>query len=205
MSNLLSLFTTIIYKQNLINSKDFLNISELAHTCLSFANDDEAGQKWCEINSFPGYTSYSSLNDLTWRAPIFEDLKKSLDKHVYFYSKKINLDVKKNDIKLDSIWINILPHGGVHSSHLHPGSVVSGTFYVQIPKDSSGIKFEDPRLSMMMGSPMRKKNSPLPLKQFVDIKPEIGDVILWESWLRHEVPLNSSQNERISISFNYNM
>ena len=95
MSNMLSLFTTIIYKQNLINSKDFLNVSELAHTCLSFASDDEAGQKWCEKNRFPGYTSYSSLNDLTWRAPIFKDLKKSLDKHVYYYSKKIKLDVKK--------------------------------------------------------------------------------------------------------------
>jgi uncharacterized protein (TIGR02466 family) len=31
----------------------------------------------------------------------------------------------------------------------------------------------------------------------------VGDVLLWESWLRHEVPMNMSEEERISVSFNY--
>ena len=203
MNNTISLFNTLIYKKNLIKSKEFLNLDELNNTCISFANDDIAGQKWSEKNGYPGYTSYSSLNDLTWRASIFLDLSKYIDKHVFLYTKEIKLEIKKNELKLESIWINILPEGGMHSSHLHPGSVISGTFYVKVPKNSSGIKFEDPRLNMMMNSPIRKKNAPLNLKQFVDIKPENGDLILWESWLRHEVPFNFSSDERISISFNY--
>jgi hypothetical protein len=28
-------------------------------------------------------------------------------------------------------------------------------------------------------------------------------VLLWESFVRHEVPLNEADDERISISFNY--
>jgi uncharacterized protein (TIGR02466 family) len=35
------------------------------------------------------------------------------------------------------------------------------------------------------------------------MKPVPGTVLLWESWLRHEVPLNEAESERISISFNY--
>ncbi|MGC8169900.1 putative 2OG-Fe(II) oxygenase [Salmonella enterica] len=27
---------------------------------------------------------------------------------------------------------------------------------------------------------------------------------MWESFLRHEVPVNRAEDERISISFNYN-
>ncbi len=30
-----------------------------------------------------------------------------------------------------------------------------------------------------------------------------GSVLLWESWLRHEVPAGTAKDERISISFNY--
>ena len=32
---------------------------------------------------------------------------------------------------------------------------------------------------------------------------EPGDVLLWESWLRHEVPMNQAEDDRISVSFNY--
>jgi uncharacterized protein (TIGR02466 family) len=104
---------------------------------------------------------------------------------------------------LDSLWINILPTGGVHTSHIHPHSVISGTTYVTMPEGASAIKFEDPRLAMMMAAPARKGKAPDSHKPFIYIAPEAGDVLLWESWLRHEVPLNMADEERISISFNY--
>ncbi|MCO4840597.1 MAG: hypothetical protein KC447_10930, partial [Rhodobacteraceae bacterium] len=65
------------------------------------------------------------------------------------------------------------------------------------------IKFEDPRLAMMMAAPVRKKDAPMELQPFRYEAPVVGDVLLWESWLRHEVPLNMSDDERISVSFNY--
>ena len=57
---------------------------------------------------------------------------------------------------------------------------------------------------MMMAAPPRKKNAREDLRSFIYAKPEAGEVLLWESWLRHEVPMNMSDDERISISFNYN-
>jgi uncharacterized protein (TIGR02466 family) len=56
---------------------------------------------------------------------------------------------------------------------------------------------------MMMMSPLRRKDAPEQLRQFVYVQPIVGDVLLWESWLRHEVPMNMSEEERISVSFNY--
>ncbi|MFM7444428.1 MAG: TIGR02466 family protein, partial [Tabrizicola sp.] len=51
--------------------------------------------------------------------------------------------------------------------------------------------------------PVPLKTAPQELQRFVYVKPAVGEVLLWESWLRHEVPMNMSEEERISVSFNY--
>ncbi len=203
MSKTDSLFVTRLYRAKLSELGKAPDASELEATCLSIAQDDEAGQKWCEKNDFPGYTSYASLDDLGWRFPIFKDLVKSLDKHVAAFVRDLQFELDGKKIKLDSIWINILPEGGIHTSHLHPHSVISGTTYVAMPKGASAIKFEDPRLPMMMAAPARKARARKEMRNFVYVEPDVGDVLLWESWLRHEVPMNMAEEERISVSFNY--
>jgi uncharacterized protein (TIGR02466 family) len=55
----------------------------------------------------------------------------------------------------------------------------------------------------MMAAPARLKDARRDMRTFVYVTPEVGDVLLWESWLRHEVPMNMSEDERISVSFNY--
>lgn len=203
MSQIESLFATRLYRATLDELGKGLDRTELESACLSIAEDDEAGQEWCEKQGFPGYTSYASLADLPWRFPIFKDLVKILDKHVASFAKDLAFDLGGKKIKLDSLWINILPTGGVHTSHLHPHSVISGTTYVTMPKGASAIKFEDPRLAMMMAAPPRKAKARSELRSFIYAEPEAGEVLLWESWLRHEVPLNLADEDRISVSFNY--
>ena len=55
---------------------------------------------------------------------------------------------------------------------------------------------------MLMAAPPRKKTAPRPMQTYVSIEPEAGTLLLWESWLRHEVALNRASAARISISFN---
>ena len=196
------LFSTPLYHANLADSGNF-DMGELEKSCWSIAQDDEAGQKWCDENNYPGYTSYASLSDLTWRSPFFEELKHLLDLHVKTFVEELDFDLEGRNLKLEDLWINILPEGGNHSAHIHPNSVISGTTYISMPSGSSAIKFEDPRHSMMMAAPSRIKDAKEYLKPFIYINPSVGDVLLWESWLRHEVPANNSSEERISISFNY--
>ena len=196
------LFSTPLYHASLSESENF-DMDELEKSCWSIAQDDEAGQKWCDENNYPGYTSYASLSDLTWRSPFFEELKNLLDLHVKTFVEELDFDLEGRNLKLEDLWINILPEGGNHSAHIHPNSVISGTTYISMPSGSSAIKFEDPRHSMMMAAPSRIKDAKEYLKPFIYVNPSVGDVLLWESWLRHEVPANNSSEERISISFNY--
>jgi uncharacterized protein (TIGR02466 family) len=204
MANIDTLFVTKIYRAELTGQKAERLNAELEAACLSIAEDDEAGQRWCAKNSYPGYTSYASLNDLPWRVPVFGELLKALNTHVAAFAKELEFDLKGRKLELDSLWINILPPGGVHTSHIHPHSVVSGTYYVTIPEGASALKLEDPRLGFMMAAPPRKAKAKAENRQFAYMKPAPGTVLLWESWLRHEVPVNEAESERISVSFNYN-
>ena len=196
-----TLFATRLYRKVLPRTRA-LN-AELARTCITISREDRAGQRWSKEHGYTGYTSYASLNDLPLRAPVFADLKKHLDTHVKAFAKTLAFDLAERKLALDSLWINVMEKGGVHTAHIHPHSVISGTYYVAVPKGASAIKFEDPRLAMMMAAPTRKPNAPRASQTFVRIAPTPGTVLLWESWLRHEVPQNAVPGQRISVSFNY--
>lgn len=194
-----SLFATQFYEAS-IGSPQLLE--ELEESCRLFSQEDSAGRRWSRDHGYRGYTSYASLGDLPARDPAFADLKRLLDKEVKKFAAASHFDLGK-PLRMDSLWVNILKPGGMHSGHIHPHSVVSGTFYVSVPGGSGALKLEDPRLPMLMNAPSRDHEAPEHLLPFVYAEPAVGSVFLWESWLRHEVMPNMGKQERISISFNY--
>jgi uncharacterized protein (TIGR02466 family) len=202
MATIEKLFVTQLYRAAAATADDPL-LAELEASCRAIAEDDAAGRRWCSRNGYPGYTSYASLNDLPWRFPVFKDLKTRLDRHVAAFARALEYDLAGRRIELDSLWINILPEGGVHTSHIHPHSAISGTIYVAMPDGASAIKFEDPRHAMMMYAPPRKAKAADENRGFIYRAPAPGEMLLWESFLRHEVPVNRASGERISVSFNY--
>lgn len=202
MTQITSLFATRLYRAKLSEFGKPIDGAELHNSCLSIAQDDDAGHEWCEDNGYPGYTSYASLDDLPWRFPIFKELVKVLDKHVAAFAEDLAFDLDGKKLKVDSLWINILPTGGTHASHIHPNSVISGTTYVAMPDGASALKLEDPRSARMMAAPSRLPDAREELRSFVYVKPTVGEVLLWESWLRHEVPMNMAEEDRVSVSFN---
>ena len=191
------LFATPLYETQLDNNR---LLDELAHSIRSLAIEDRAGIGWSRDHSYKGYTSYASLDDLPVRDPAFGDLKRLLTRHAAACAKDLAWDVKP---KLDSLWVNLLKSGGHHSGHIHPHSILSGTFYVEAPAGSGAIRFEDPRLPMMMAAPQRRADAPEPLRQFVTVEPRPGLLLMWESFLRHEVLPGTAKAERLSISFNF--
>lgn len=201
MAKTIDLFVTRIYRADDAGSEK-LN-RDLESAALSLAMDDKAGQRWCEKHGYPGYTSYSSLNDLPWRFPEFARLVKVLDRHALAYAKELHWDLRGTRPVCDSLWVNVMPEGGSHTSHIHPNSVISGTYYVAVPPGAGPIVYEDPRLAMMMAAPPRKDKVPRQFRAHVSETPKPGSLLLWESWLRHEVPLNKAEGNRISVSFNY--
>jgi uncharacterized protein (TIGR02466 family) len=75
---------------------------------------------------------------------------------------------------------------------------------VNVPRGSPGLKFEDPRLERMMASPPRLARVRMENRRWVVVPAVAGQVVLFESWLRHEVPSNPVAGDRVSVSFNYN-
>ena len=166
------------------------------------AEGDEAGQQWCEEQGYLGYTSYASLNDLPQRISAFGKLEKRLVKAANAYAKELGFELGSHKLSMNSFWVNVLDPGAGHSGHIHPNSVLSGTFYLDLPEGASAIRFEDPRLPFMMNSPPQKADIAADLKRFIYFQPQVGQALFWESWLRHEVLVNMADEPRLSISFN---
>jgi uncharacterized protein (TIGR02466 family) len=194
-----SLFVTLLYRGRIAVPRD------LEKTCLGIAADDTAGQRWSRQHNYGGYTSYASLNDLTYRASIFTGLERAIASQVAAFARELQFDLAGRKLKLDSLWINVMEKDAVHTPHIHPHSVISGTYYVTVPPKSGTIRFEDPRLPMLMAAPAKKPNARPENRSFVDVAPKPGMLLLWESWLRHGVEPNRARGRRISVSFNYRM
>ncbi|MGE3251965.1 MAG: TIGR02466 family protein [Hyphomonadaceae bacterium] len=199
MTETRALFSTLLYRAAI----DGIDNAALLQSCRAIAADDGAGRKWSAEHDYKGYTSYASLNDLPQRDPSFAALKAALDKHAAALAKALHFDLAGRKLKLDSIWINVLEPGGVHTGHIHPHAVLSGTYYVNVPAGVSALKLEDPRLAMMMAAPPKREDAPEAARPFVYIAPRAGEVVMWESFVRHEVPMNGAKEARVSVSFNY--
>ena len=202
--SLQSLFPSYYQLENLnLGKSSSMSLKEITQEIYQIRDVDLAGRKWSQKNYPGGYTSYASMDELHRFSTTFENLEKAIDKQVQAFAKSLEMDLGNKKLKMTSFWVNIMPKNVVHSMHIHPLSAISGTFYVQTPKNSSALKFEDPRLVNFMASPPRKSSARTENQRFISVSPKAGQCILFESWMRHEVPPNQSSQDRISLSFNY--
>ena len=98
------------------------------------------------------------------------------------------------------MWSNILKPGDMHRPHTHSNNLISGVFYVESDANAN-IQFYDPRPQAGVIFPDVKKVSDT--NSSVWFFPSITNrMILFPSWLQHNVPTNTSNKDRISIAFN---
>ncbi len=199
-------FPTFIYKAPLVaRARDRRLVNrELLTECRQICDHDADGRRWSKSSYPGGYTSYGSMSQLHKFSSTFMDLEKRIDRHVARFARHLDYDLAGRELAMTDCWVNIMPTNVAHSSHIHPLSTISGTYYAQTPRGCSAIKFEDPRLPAFMAQPPRRAGAKPHNLPHVSYEAEAGHVVLFESWLRHEVPANTTKAERISISFNYN-
>jgi uncharacterized protein (TIGR02466 family) len=177
--------------------------NRLLRECRALRTDDVAGVRWSARNYPGGYTSYSSAHRMHRLSPSFAALERRLDRHVARFARALEFDLKGRQLSMTDCWVNIMGAGAAHGLHLHPLASISGTYYVQIPAGVPGIKFEDPRLERFMAAPPRRARATRASRAWVTLPARAGQLVLFESWLRHEVGPQQRAVERISISFNY--
>ncbi len=199
-----SWFPTLIYSAPLQARGGKKLNSELLKECHQIRDHDDAGRRWSARNYPGGFTSYASLCRLHKMSSTFMELERLVSRHVARFADRLDLDLKERPLAMTDCWVNIMPRLTAHSLHLHPLSTVSGTYYVRTPRGCSSLKFEDPRLACFMATPPRRPDPRPENKTFISYPAEAARVILFESWLRHEVTANRTASERVSISFNFN-
>jgi uncharacterized protein (TIGR02466 family) len=193
-----ALFPTLIHVAPLHRDGVRALNSRLLRECEQIRHDDVAGQRWSARRYPEGYTSYGSLCRLHTQTDSFAMLSRIIDRHVRRYAAALDLDLDGRTLAMTDCWINIMGRHAVHGLHLHPVATISGTYYLRTPAGAPGLKLEDPRLDRFMAAPPRRGSG-----SWVTIPARAGQLVLFESWLRHEVPMHRGTTERVSVSFNY--
>jgi uncharacterized protein (TIGR02466 family) len=107
----------------------------------------------------------------------------------------------QTDFFITGCWANIHLRGQGIGWHRHPNSYLSGVYYSEAPQPCSELLFNDPRKAELVfdvaTSEGTQWNSPV-----YPFAPTAGVMLLFPSWLEHNVPLNPGDKERISIAFN---
>ncbi|HSY38104.1 MAG TPA: TIGR02466 family protein [Polyangia bacterium] len=197
-------FPTFIYDSPLQPRGNDAFARALLDDCHKIRAHDRAGERWCRKNYPGGYTSYGTMTNLHQTFSTFIELEAKIRRHVNRFARRLDMNLQGARLAMTDCWVNVMSRHAVHSLHLHPLAVVSGTYYVATPPGSSRLRFEDPRLDKLMGAPPKRDPCRPENRQQVSYDVAAGKLILFESWLRHEVASNPTRGERVSISFNYN-
>lgn len=188
-TEIVPLFPTLIWKMQLsrdtyapINDRIKAKLIELAEA----ASDRAPGGK---------LQTYQTLH----RLPEFEELCDIINGAATGV-----LDFQKivyESIEFTGCWANISPPGDGHRPHTHPNNYLSGVYYVQTQKGADTISFDDPRPQTNVIAPLTSESTDENAGQ-IHVTTRDGMLILFPSWLQHQVPPNESQVARISIAFN---
>ena len=127
----------------------------------------------------------------------FKNIKNFLGEAVDRYTK--NVLNSKQRLVITQCWANRNPKGSKHHEHVHPNSIISGVMYFQINEKLPPIQFakanqDGVKLDPIKYTHINSESFMLPCKP--------GELILFPSSLKHSVPINMSEEDRISVSFN---
>jgi uncharacterized protein (TIGR02466 family) len=98
-------------------------------------------------------------------------------------------------------WVNLHDRGGFNFLHQHEGTLLSGSFYLQVPPGSGDFVFRDPRPGVIHGS---VKGAFVNGHCDVHLTPSTGLLVLFPSWAEHYVEPHDSDAPRMTIAFNAN-
>ena len=185
------LFPTIIYIKDLPNPNE-LN-SYLEKHIVEWSKNDP-GVKKTNVN---GWHSQTDMNQRKEYEPLSRELFQMQNEIIQ--EEHLNMQPK-----LGNMWANINYPNAYNKSHIHPNSLFSGVYYVKTPPNSGRLICNDPRPGIQTCMPNRKKGQPPKhLWREVNLQPQENRAIMFNSWLWHSVEPNQSNEDRISVSFNF--
>ena len=101
-------------------------------------------------------------------------------------------------------WSIISFEGAYNERHHHPNSLLSGAFYVDAPHGSGALVFTEPRYGKLMENRAGRDENAM-IHKHQRIIPTTGRLVIFPSYLEHQVELTTSVEPRIIYSFNVQM
>lgn len=144
-----------------------------------------------------GNGNYRSDDSYLLRNEEFKKIKNFLGEAVDKFTT--NVFNSKQRLVITQCWANRNPKGSKHHEHVHPNSIISGVMYFQINEKLPPISFSKTNQDGMKLDP-EKYNHVNSESFMLPCKP--GELILFPSSLKHSVPINQGDEDRISVSFN---
>ena len=141
--------------------------------------------------------NYRSDDSYLLRREELKNIKNFLSESVDKFTK--NVLQSKQRLVITQCWANRNPKGSKHHEHVHPNSIISGVMYFQINEKLPPIQFSKTNQDGMKLDPI-KYNHVNSESFMLPCKP--GELILFPSSLKHSVPINQGNEDRISVSFN---
>jgi len=141
--------------------------------------------------------NYRSDDSYLLRKEELKNIKNFLGEAVDKFTK--NVLNSKQRLVITQCWANRNPKGSKHHEHVHPNSIISGVMYFQINEKLPPIQFAKTNQDAIKLDP-EKYNHVNSESFLLPCKP--GELILFPSSLRHSVPINQGDEDRISMSFN---
>ena len=152
--------------------------------------------KWGYTTSY-GYRNPGGIAD----SPDIKPFKDAIEKIGRKYLKDIGYNDK--ELTFDTfIFVSEMFDGASHDEHTHPGSILSGLLYLQVPANSAPLIITDPRPFRQFVSLPKLEDTQTNINE-ITITPKAGLLVMWESWLPHLVPKSRNTDEgRITMVFN---
>ena len=141
--------------------------------------------------------NYRSDDSYLLRQEKLKNIKNFLGESIDKFTK--NVLQSKQRLVITQSWANRNPKGSKHHEHVHPNSIISGVMYFQINEKLPPIQFSKANQDGMKLDPI-KYNHVNSESFMLPCKP--GELILFPSSLKHSVPINQGDEDRISMSFN---
>ena len=198
MSELHILFPTPVY-QNFLEFRP----SELKYMIDYVSNLDWASDK--DIYEGPNGETTKLEADLL-SEPELENLRKKIDEEVYNFAKSLQIDFGKHGLKRINSWGNLQKKGNYIKEHRHNNTQFSGVFYLQTPENSGDIIFTTRNATWINSYWEPSLTGYDDLNSFEKrFRPQQCGIFLFPAHLDHYVTPSHSEEERYSISFNYNL
>ena len=198
MSELHILFPTPVY-QNFLEFRP----SELKSMIDYVSNLDWASDK--DIYEGPNGETTKLEADLL-SEPELENLRKKIDEEVYNFAKSLQIDFSKHGLKRINSWGNLQKKGNYIKEHRHNNTQFSGVFYLQTPENSGDIIFTTRNATWINSYWEPSLTGYDDLNSFEKrFRPQQCGIFLFPAHLDHYVTPSHSEDERYSISFNYNL